>query len=213
MNQTIIMASGGIESTVAAAQALKNGEKIYLIHYDLGRRQDPMELYAVNSFSVRNNVPLKIVKLHAFQEIFSGIIPPPLLLREADEDPTGISISIIPPLTQLSLSFAKQAKAGKLVIGLTAEQFPHGRKKFFDLLGEANDIFQSKLHRVKITLPFEKINKADVIKLGAKLKLDFTNTWSCDNEIIEHCGECSSCIVRKKAFKSAKITDPTIYSK
>lgn len=213
MNQTIIMASGGIESTVAAAQALDNGDKVYLIHYDLGQKQDPMELYAVNNFSIKNNVPLKIVKLHAFQEIFSGIIPPPLLLREADEDPTGISISIVPGLAQLSLSFAKQAKAGKLLIGLTAEQFPPGRKKFFDLIEEANNIFQSKIHRVKIILPFEKINKAEVIKLGARLKVDFTNTWSCDNEIIEHCGDCVSCIVRKKAFKNAKVKDPTTYSK
>jgi len=205
------MTSGGIESTVAAADAHVKGDSVYLIHYDLGRKQDPMELHAVNSFSITNNIPLKIVHLNAFQEIYSGIIPSPFVVQEADIVPN--SVSFIPSLTQLSLSFAKQVKAANLIIGLTSEQLTADRIKFFRSIENANNLFNAEIHKTKIVLPFAKQSKVDVIKLGAKLNVDFANTWSCEIQLLEHCGTCKSCIERKKSFKKAKVTDPTIYSK
>lgn len=66
---------------------------------------------------------------------------------------------------------------------------------------------------MKIHSPLIYLSKAETIKLGLRLNLDYSHTISCykANERGHACGKCDSCYLRKKGFEEAQISDPTIY--
>ena len=68
--------------------------------------------------------------------------------------------------------------------------------------------------RLSIHTPLISQTKAEIIKLGTELKVDYAATMSCydPTETTEHCGLCDACQLRKKGFGEAGITDPTRYT-
>lgn len=61
--------------------------------------------------------------------------------------------------------------------------------------------------------PFIDLHKHDVIRLGEKLGVDWTETWSCFKGTEVHCGTCAACVDRIQAFERAETTDTTVYFK
>jgi len=210
--ETLILTSAGIESTVAVAMALKNGERPYLLHFSLGRKSDINELHYVNYQSTKLRLPSKLIDLTAMQNLFSGVMEREWLFSEGDVACPS-EVSFLPGLIELSILFAKQAGLEKISVGLTKEQLPKERLKSIELLQESNDLFHSKFIKVKIELPFAHQEKSEVIKLGESLKVDFQQSWSCLEGNESHCGVCQSCVSRKTAFKKAGVEDPTKYQK
>ena len=64
-----------------------------------------------------------------------------------------------------------------------------------------------------ITAPFVDMNKSQIVKLGAELGVPYKETWSCYKGGEIHCGVCSSCRERKRAFQEVGVMDPTKYEK
>jgi 7-cyano-7-deazaguanine synthase len=64
---------------------------------------------------------------------------------------------------------------------------------------------------VQLLRPFVEITKADIVKQGATLMVDFAQTWSCYNGRELHCGKCGTCVERREAFQLSGIEDPTEY--
>ena len=58
---------------------------------------------------------------------------------------------------------------------------------------------------------FTDITKADIARLGARLGVDYSKTYSCYKGGEKHCGKCGTCVERREAFSEAGIDDPTIY--
>ena len=56
------------------------------------------------------------------------------------------------------------------------------------------------------------MSKADIVRRGAELGVDFTQTWSCYQGGETHCGRCGTCIERREAFYLAGVEDPTAYA-
>ncbi len=65
---------------------------------------------------------------------------------------------------------------------------------------------------LEILRPFINLDKAEIVRLGQDLGVDFSATYSCYNGGRTHCGKCSTCVERKEAFVSAGVKDPTVYS-
>lgn len=66
-------------------------------------------------------------------------------------------------------------------------------------------------YNIKVIAPFINMLKHEVVKLGERLRVDYTQTWSCYEDKEKHCGKCHSCHERKKAFKIAGVYDVTEY--
>ncbi len=90
--------------------------------------------------------------------------------------------------------------------------YPDCRKEFVDAFQIAERIANDN-SSLKINAPFIDIEKSEIIKLGNELGVDFSHTWSCYVGGENHCGVCSSCRERKRAFKESGVTDPTVYIK
>lgn len=87
--------------------------------------------------------------------------------------------------------------------------YPDCREEFAESLGEVLKI----CHYTPISLkrPFVNMSKAEIVKLGAQIGVDFSQTWSCYEGGKIHCGLCATCRERKQAFIESGVADPTIY--
>lgn len=76
----------------------------------------------------------------------------------------------------------------------------------------ANAIYIGSYMQIRLHTPIQWSSKADVVSLGTKLGVDYSNTWSCYKGEELHCGTCPTCLARKEAFKTAGVKDPTRYA-
>ena len=72
-------------------------------------------------------------------------------------------------------------------------------------------VSEGTYEHIRIEAPYTGISKTDIAKRGAKLGINYAETWSCYKGGEKHCGKCGTCMERKEAFREAGLTDPTIY--
>ena len=64
---------------------------------------------------------------------------------------------------------------------------------------------------IQLLRPFIAMDKSGIAAAGAKLGVDYTQTWSCYKGGVIHCGKCGTCVERREAFHLAGLVDPTVY--
>ena len=87
--------------------------------------------------------------------------------------------------------------------------YPDCRAGFIKAMSEA--VSEGTYEHIRIEAPYTGISKTDIAKRGAKLGINYAETWSCYKGGEKHCGKCGTCMERKEAFREAGLTDPTIY--
>jgi len=88
--------------------------------------------------------------------------------------------------------------------------YPDCRREFVDAFTHAERLATDNFE-LRVEAPFVNSKKSDIVRLGAKLEVPFEITWSCYQGRKAHCGTCSSCRERKRAFVEADVEDPTEY--
>lgn len=112
-----------------------------------------------------------------------------------------------------ALSYAETIKAQAIFIGAHIQDYsgyPDCRPEFlraFVKMAKAGTVAGSK---IDILAPLLRMNKAQIIRLGQKLKVPFNLTWSCYRGGSQPCGKCDSCYYRAEGFKQARLEDPLI---
>ena len=87
--------------------------------------------------------------------------------------------------------------------------YPDCRPEFINAIDAAATA--GTYNNVKVVAPYTKITKSDIARIGKKLGIDYTETWSCYKGGEVHCGKCGTCVERKEALAEAGIEDKTIY--
>lgn len=87
--------------------------------------------------------------------------------------------------------------------------YPDCRPEFINAIDAAATA--GTYNNVKVVAPYTKITKSDIARIGKKLGIDYTETWSCYKGSEVHCGKCGTCVERKEALAEAGIEDKTIY--
>lgn len=87
--------------------------------------------------------------------------------------------------------------------------YPDCRPGFVRAMGAA--MREGTYEGVTLDADFTDITKADIARLGARLGVDYSKTYSCYKGGEKHCGKCGTCVERREAFSEAGIDDPTIY--
>ena len=88
--------------------------------------------------------------------------------------------------------------------------YPDCRKEFVEAF-EAAEKLATDNEKLTISAPFVGMDKAEIVALGNELAVPFENTWTCYVGGEVHCGSCSACNERKRAFRESGVDDPTIY--
>jgi 7-cyano-7-deazaguanine synthase len=109
-----------------------------------------------------------------------------------------------------ALSFAQSQNAKNIFIGANAldySGYPDCRPQFIDAY---NGLLKSLGLNIKVLAPLLHLTKAQIIKLGTKIKVPYQYSWSCYNGLKKPCGKCDSCKLRAKGFAQAGRKDPAI---
>ena len=214
----VVLLSGGIDSTVLMYSLIADYE-VWPLTIDYGQRHSKEVIAARNVCEARNHNLLlrwKYIDLSNLRFVL------PSALTGVGEVPTGeydketMSQTIVPNRNMIFLAiaggYAEGLGAGYVAYAAHTEDhylYPDTRPEFVDSVGETIKLATDG--KVKLIEPFTYKTKTDIVALGKKLNVPFERTYSCYQGRELHCGVCSTCLERKKAFDVAGVVDPTQY--
>ena len=115
-------------------------------------------------------------------------------------------------MLSIAAGFAESVEAQALVIAAHAGDhaiYPDCREDFMKSMEDA--IRLGTYAGIQILRPFMSFSKAEIVRRGRDLGVDFSKTWSCYKGATLHCGSCGTCVERREAFLLAGVSDPTSY--
>ena len=224
--KAICLLSGGLDSSTCLAVARSRHFACYTLSFDYGQRHR-VELDAARRIATTLGVSehrVIPIDLRAFggSALTSEIAVPKG--RGAAEMGHGIPITYVPARNTIFLSFAlawaEVLGASDIFLGVNAidySGYPDCRPEFIaafeSMANLATKAGVEGTTKIKIHTPLIQLSKADIVKLGTSLGVDFSLTHSCydPDSAGRSCGECDSCILRKKGFAEAGLADPLEY--
>ena len=222
MRKAVCLLSGGLDSATCLALARRDGYQCYALSFDYGQRHK-VELDAAARVAAALGAERHIVArigLDAFggSALTADIDVPKS--RTAAEMGTGIPITYVPARNTIFLSFAlawaEVLVSSDIFIGVNAldySGYPDCSPEFIEAYERmaklATRTGVEGRTRVKIHTPLLRLTKAEIVKLGRELGLDFSLTFSCydPDAAGRACGQCDACLLRRKGFQEAGIED------
>jgi 7-cyano-7-deazaguanine synthase len=221
VNKAIVLTSGGLDSATVLAIANADGKRCYSLSIDYGQRHRSELLAAQRVARQYENVVHRTLSLDL--SLFNGSA----LTDDSVAVPTapteGIPVTYVPArntiFLSLALGWAEVIGAQEIYIGANAVDYsgyPDCRPEFmaaFDALSGLATKVGLEGDPIRVKAPIIDMTKADIIRLGASLGVDYGLTVSCyqaDPEGLA-CGVCDSCRLRREGFLAAGVDDPTRY--
>ena len=221
-----MLLSGGLDSATCLAIARERGHECHALSFRYGQRH-AIELDAASEVASKARVEHLIVDvdLHAF----GGSALTSRAEVPKHDTTAGIGTSGIPPtyvparntvLLSLALAFAEVRGAFDIFIGVNALDYsgypdcrPEYIQAFENMANLATRAAVEGSEPIRIRTPLIALTKAQIIQLGADLGVDFSLTVSCYDPSATGvaCGRCDSCLLRRKGFTEAGLTDPIPY--
>jgi 7-cyano-7-deazaguanine synthase len=218
--------SGGLDSATTAAIARADGFRLFALTVDYGQRHRS-ELESARrvaeSLGVARHVTAKVELEQFGGSALTDQIEVPLDRRD-DEIAAGIPVTYVPArntvFLALALGYAEVVGAADLYIGVNAIDYsgypdcrPEFIKVFETLANLGTKAGVEKTMRFQVHTPLIAMTKAQIIRSGSELGVDYALTHSCyaPNHAGTACGRCDACQLRLKGFAEAGITDPISY--
>jgi 7-cyano-7-deazaguanine synthase len=223
----VVLLSGGLDSATTLAVARDRAFDCHAISFDYGQRHR-FELDAArrvaSSLGAASHDIVRIDTSVFGDTSLTGDGPAPMKDRSSAEIGAGIPDSYVPARNLVFLSFgvaAAEAKgASHVFIGANAidySGYPDCRPAFIESFGRTAALATKagvEGSPISIEAPLITLTKAEIIKLGARLGVDYSVTHSCydpDDRGLA-CGRCDSCQIRRQGFADAGVPDPTPYA-
>ncbi|CRM78093.1 putative transcriptional regulator [Pseudomonas sp. FH4] len=219
--RAVILLSGGLDSATVVAMARAEGYSCYTMSFDYGQRS-----HAELDAAARVARDLGVVEHKVIGLNLNGIGGSALTDSTIDvpEAPTeGIPVTYVPArntvFLSLALGWAEVLDARDIFIGVNAVDYsgyPDCRPEFvesFERMANLATKAGVEGRGFRIQAPLQNLSKADIVKAGVRLGVDYSLTVSCyqaDNDG-RACRKCDSCRLRAEGFQAAGITDPTRY--
>lgn len=220
--RAVILLSGGLDSATVLAIARSEGFDCYTMSFDYGQRHR-CELEAAGRIAAAlGAVKHNTVKIDLRQWGGSALTDDALAVPDA-EDSHGIPITYVPARNLIFLSFAtawaEVLGARDIFIGVNSidySGYPDCRPKFIESFQETARLGTCAVDEgwhYSINAPLQNLSKAEIIRRGVALGVDYGLTTSCYNPDSEgrSCGKCASCSLRIAGFREAGVPDPTRY--
>lgn len=217
----MVLVSGGLDSTTVLALAKEQGYACYTLSFDYGQRHRA-ELYAAERVSAAlGDVEHKVVRLNLDSIGGSALTDDDIAVPE--EATEGIPVTYVPArntvFLSIALGWAEVLGATDIFIGVNAVDYsgyPDCRPAFIDAFTQLANVATRvgvEGGRYTIHTPLMDLGKDAIVKLGARLGVDYAQTVSCYQATDDGlaCGRCDACRLRREGFEQAGISDPTRY--
>ena len=219
--KAVVLLSGGLDSATTLAIANKEGYACHALSFNYGQRHK-MELIAANKIAASlNAAEHRIVGIDLAWIGGSALTDSRIAVPETTTQ--GIPVTYVPARNTIFLScalgYAETLRAWDIFIGVNAVDYsgyPDCRPEYiraFENMARLATKAGVAGNPLRIHTPLIHLSKAEIIKKGAALGVDFSLTVSCYQADAQGraCGMCDSCRFRKEGFSAAGINDPTIY--
>jgi 7-cyano-7-deazaguanine synthase len=218
--KAVVLVSGGLDSVTALAMAQDQGFECHALSVDYGQRHHS-ELDAAQRVADSAGVSLKILPLD-LRAIGGSALTDDIDVPETGT--TGIPVTYVPArntiMLSLALAYAEVLGANDIFIGVNAVDYsgyPDCRPEFIEAYQRmARLATKAAVEGAKITIhtPLIELTKAEIIRQGTALGVDYSITVSCYQADGEGraCGICDSCRIRKQGFEASGFADPTRYA-
>jgi 7-cyano-7-deazaguanine synthase len=219
--RAVVLLSGGLDSSTALAWAREQGFDCYALSVAYGQRHRAELDAAARMASALGALEHRVMQVDLAGIGGSALTDWRLALPELPGE--GIPISYVPArnsmLLALALAWAEVLAAYDLVIGVNAVDYsgyPDCRPEFihsFEALAALATKAGVEGARFRVHAPLIALSKAQIIRTGVDLGVDYALTVSCYQADAEGraCGRCDSCRLRREGFEAALIADPTRY--
>jgi len=222
-NRAVVLVSGGLDSATCLAIARDRGFECYALSFDYGQRASS-ELIAARRLAESGGVlEHKVIELNMGAIGGSALTDTDISIPEQESE--GIPVTYVPARNTVFLSYAlawaEVLNADAIFIGVNALDY----SGYPDCRPEYIEAFQTLINLatkvgvegsvISLETPLIDLTKAEIIRAGLGLSVDYGITVSCYQADSEGraCGQCDSCRFRASGFKKVEVEDPTRYQK
>ena len=219
--KAVVLVSGGLDSATVLAMAVSQGFACHAVSFDYGQRHKAELVAAAALVQAMGAVEHKVIKLDLAGIGGSALTDASLAVPE---HPTqGIPITYVPArntvFLALALGWAEVLQAHDIFIGINAVDYsgyPDCRPEYikaFQVLANLATRAGVEGQQIMIRTPLLSLSKAQIIREGTRLGVDYSHTVSCYTADSQGraCGVCDACRLRAVGFQGAGLPDPTHY--
>lgn len=219
--RAVILVSGGLDSATVLAMAVAEGYACHTLGFDYGQRHRA-ELTAAERVSrALGAVEHKVVRLDLGSIGGSALTDETIAVPESRSD--GIPVTYVPArntvFLSIALGWAEVLGAHDVFIGINAVDYsgyPDCRPEYiaaFQAMANLATKAGVEGNPLRIRTPLLHLSKADIVREGTRLGVDFSMTVSCyqADDQGRACGHCDACHLRREGFSAAGLPDPTRY--
>lgn len=222
MKKAIVLLSGGLDSTTALYLAKSQGfDEIYALTFLYGQKHNKELEAAKNIAAIAGVKEHKVVTLMLNQWKGCSLTDESMEIKDGDTRQTEIPDTYVPARNMVFLSvaasYADALEISDIFIGVSEVDYSgyvDCREEFIKAMEYAINmgtvLGAEKKQKITLHAPFMHMTKADEVRLGIELGVDFGLTWTCYRGDEKPCGTCDSCLLRARAFADAGVSDPTV---
>lgn len=222
MARAVALVSGGLDSYTAAAVAQRDGHELFALSVDYHQRH-VQELQAARAVAAALGVSRHVeIQLDLSRFGGSALTADIAVPKDRSLEASDIPVTYVPArntiFLSLALGWAEVLDASLIVLGINAldySGYPDCRPAFvhaFEQLAAVATRAGVEGHRLRLFTPLLDLGKAEIIRLGTDLGLDYGLTHSCYDPAADGrpCRHCDSCRLRARGFEEAGIADPLL---
>jgi len=225
MKNAVLLMSGGLDSTTVLAWAVNEGYAVHALSFDYGQRhRAELERAAMlaKRYAAAQHHIIRLDPLPFSRSPLTGA-GEIALDRSRSEIGHGLADSYVPARNLIFLSmaaaYAEKLPARDILIGVNSVDYsgyPDCRPEFIEAFARAVNLGTSAVYdgdAFAIHAPLMRLSKAEIIRLGISLGVEYGETVSCyqADDAGRACGRCDACILRRDGFAGAGVPDPTRY--
>jgi 7-cyano-7-deazaguanine synthase len=217
-SRAVVLLSGGMDSCVCAALAVRDCEAAAL-HISYGQRTEERERDSFQQICSRLGIVERLMVRNEALKLIGGSA----LTDENIEVPESHALGRDIPITYVpfrnahflavAVSWAEVLGASKIYIGAVEQDssgYPDCRPRYYEAFNKVIEA-GTKAGGIEIVTPLIAMRKSEIVRLGLELGAPFDLTWSCYSREDRACGVCDSCVLRLRAFQQAGAADPIPY--
>ncbi|HEX7466886.1 MAG TPA: 7-cyano-7-deazaguanine synthase QueC [Usitatibacter sp.] len=221
MKNAVVLLSGGLDSATVLAMAVADGWRCHALSIDYGQRHRVELEAAARVARAQGAIEHRIVAIDL--RVFGGSALTDDSIAVPTSSTPGIPITYVPArntiFLALALAYAEVTASDAIFTGANAVDYsgyPDCRPEFlaaFEKLANLATRRAVEGEPIEVKAPIVRMTKADIVRRGHELGVDFAITVSCYNADAEGraCGQCDSCRFRREGFAGAGLPDPTRY--
>ncbi len=222
MPKAVILLSGGLDSATVLAIAKSERRECHALSIVYGQRHH-VELEAARRVAAAMGVAEHVIHALDLRVFGASALTSDIDVPKDSVEAAGIPVTYVPArntiFLALALGYAEAREASEIWIGVNAldySGYPDCRPEFIDAFQDV--IWKGtrsgvEHHEPRLLAPLLHMTKAEIIRRGVELGVDYALTHSCYDPAPDGraCGHCDSCLLRRKGFEEAGVPDPTRY--